>query len=72
MVRNSLDALCVTQLGLVEYIIPNNVRNEVADAFDRFLDISTVLLDLRSDKLHDSVSALLACFKEQTRRHFVD
>ena len=68
----SLVALCVTQLCLVEDVIPDDVRDVIANGLDRFFDISSVLLDLWPDKLHDCIASLLTSLQEQSGRHFID
>ena len=69
---SSLVALCVTQLCLFEDVIPDDVRDVIANGLDRFFDISSVLLDLRPDELHDCIASLLTSLQEQSGRHFID
>ena len=68
----SLVALCVTQLCLIEDVIPDDVRDVIANGLDRFFDISSVLLDLWPDKLHDCIASLLTSLQEQSRCHLID
>ena len=69
---SSLVALRVTQLRLIEDVIPDDVRDVIANGLDRFFDISSVLLNLWPDKLHDCVASLLTSLQKQSRRHFVN
>ena len=62
----------MTQLCLIENVIPDNIGNVVSDGFDRFFDVPPILLDLRPDKFHDCIASLLACLQKQTWRHFID
>ena len=68
----SLVALRVTQLRLIEDVIPDDVRDVIANGLDRFFDISSVLLNLWPDKLHDCVAPLLTSLQKQSRRHLIN
>ena len=69
---SSLVALRVTQLRLVEDVIPDDVRDVIANSLDRFFDISSVLFNLWPDKLHDCIASLLTSLQEKSRCHLIN
>ena len=64
--------LRVTELSLLENVVPDDVADEVTHSFNGLLDVAPVLLDLGPDEFHDGVASLLASFQEKPRRHLVD
>ena len=72
MYISSIVSFHVTQLCLVENIIPDDIRYIITDRLNGFLYIAAIFLDLRTNEFHDGVAALLTCLHEKTRRHFVN
>lgn len=62
----------MAELGLVKNIVPDDIGNEVADCLNGFLYVSSILLNLRSNELHNCIASLLARLQKQSWCHFVD
>ena len=68
----SVLTLGVTELCLVQDVVPDNVAHEVTHCLDRFLDISPVFFNLRPNEFHDGIPSLLTCLQEESWCHFID
>ena len=62
----------MTQLGLLQDVIPDNIRDEVSNRLYCFFDVAPVLFNFRPNKLHDGVSTFLTSLHEKSGSHFVD
>ena len=72
LLLQSLVGTRVTQLSLLEDVVPDDVGDVVAHRFNRLFDVAAVFFYLGSNELHDGITALLACLEEQAWCHFVN
>lgn len=62
----------VRELCLFKDVIPDNVRDIVAHCLNSFLYVAAILLYLRTNELHNRITALLAGLHKQPGCHLVD